>query len=439
MTNSPRPYVASVILLGLLVAIAVLGSRGGVTSTEDPLPPKAEVNRIAYVIPDGQILSIKPDGSNERTISPELGTFTWPTWSPDARRLVFSGVFRDITRGPVISLYAYDDATSLASQMYTGELGIAGILAQGVLHYPMWSPDGSRVAFIAVTSQGLTLFLDDPRDDSEAQYLMDRGPLWMSWSPDSQYLLVHRGSEHFLVDTLDPVEIERLDIRSARYRVPAWRPNDQAPTFATVGRTTDVSLVAAELAGRALGAHEPIIDVSGDPAFLWSPDARFLAVAASFRVTVYQGAVILVYEELTVLPEEEGGPPIVINDDVVAYFWSPDATKLAYAVLSDTSGALRWMLLDLADGSRRPLVDFIPSRDQLTMFEFFDQYAYSHSLWSPDSRSLVFAGSLNVSAVTASAGLNARLQGSHIVVLDVDSNRSAQVIADGILGFWSPR
>ena len=413
MTNSPRPYIASAILLALLVAIAVLGGRGGITSTEDPLPPKAEVNRIAYVSLDGQIRSIKPDGSDERTISPEVGTFTWPTWSPDARRLVFSGVFRDTTRGPVIVLYVYDDATALASQTYAAEPGIMGILAQGVLHYPMWSPDGSRVAFIAVTSQGLTLFLDDPRDNAEPQYLMDRGPLWMSWSPDSQYLLVHRGSDHFLVDTSDPVEIERLDIRSARYRVPAWRPNDQAATFATVSGTSDITLVAAELAGKALGVQESIIDVSVDPAFLWSPDARFLAVAASFRVTAYQGAVILVYQELTVLPEDGGGPPIVVDDDVVAYFWSPDGTKLAYAVLSETRGALRWMLLDLADRSRRPLVDFIPSRDQLTVFEFFDQYAYSHSLWSPDSRSLVFAGSLNVSAVTASTGLNASVQTSH--------------------------
>ena len=429
------------ILLALLVVIAVVGERGGATATEDPLPPRPGIDRIVYVGLDAQIRTIEPDGSDERVISPGAadGFYTWPTWSPDASRLVFSGVHRDNVRGPVISLYAYDFAADLASEIYAAEPGITGVLAQGVLHYPMWSPDGTQVAFVAITSRGLTLFIDDPRDSAEAQYVMDEGPLWMSWSPDSKHLLVHRGAEHFLVSTLDGVEIERLDIRPARYRVPAWRPSDQAVTFATVGSTSDVALVAAEIAGTALGAQQTIVDVSENPAFLWSPDARFLAVVDSFRIMVYQGGVILVYSELTVLSEDEGTPPVVINDDVVAYFWSPDGTKLAYAVLSDIRGALRWMLLDMADGSSRPLVDFIPSRDQLTMFEFFDQYAYSHSLWSPDGRSLVFAGTLNVPASTASASISSSRQESHIVVLDVGPTPSAQVIADGILGFWSPR
>ena len=93
----------------------------------------------------------------------------------------------------------------------------------------------------------------------------------------------------------------------------------------------------------------------------------------------------------------------------------------------------------MTDGSRRPLVDFIPSWDQLTMFEFFDQYAYSYSLWSPYMRSLVFAGTLNVPVSTASEGVSYGFQESHIVVLDVGHAPSAQVIADGILDFWSPR
>ena len=96
-------------------------------------------------------------------------------------------------------------------------------------------------------------------------------------------------------------------------------------------------------------------------------------------------------------------------------------------------------VLSLADRSDMPLLDFVPSRDQLTMFQFFDQYAYSHSLWSPDSRSLVFAGQLAAGAVTASATAHPGHAGSHIIVVDTQSAASAEIIAPGVLGFSSPR
>ena len=71
--------------------------------------------------------------------------------------------------------------------------------------------------------------------------------------------------------------------------------------------------------------------------------------------------------------------------------------------------------------------------------EGFDQYAYSHSLWSPDSTSLVFAGRLVGGPVSASFNPNRSAQISHIIVVGTDRNPSAVSIADGILGFWSPK
>ena len=85
------------------------------------------------------------------------------------------------------------------------------------------------------------------------------------------------------------------------------------------------------------------------------------------------------------------------------------------------------------------MVDFIPSIDQLTIFQFFDQYAYSHSPWSPDSRSLVFAGKLADEAVPVSATLGVARQGSNIIVVGTDPDPLTQTIAEGILGFWSPQ
>ena len=73
------------------------------------------------------------------------------------------------------------------------------------------------------------------------------------------------------------------------------------------------------------------------------------------------------------------------------------------------------------------------------IFQFFDQYAYSHSPWSPGSGALVFAGSLGLGAADASVGAHPGHSGSHIIVADTDPDASPEIIADGILGFWSPR
>ena len=93
---------------------------------------------------------------------------------------------------------------------------------------------------------------------------------------------------------------------------------------------------------------------------------------------------------------------------------------------------------DPQNGNEWPLVDFVPSREQLSVFEFFDQYAYSHSPWSPDSRSLVFAGIPVGSGTTASHGSGQPPRYS-IVTVDAAPTAFADIVAEGILGFWSPR
>ncbi len=75
--------------------------------------------------------------------------------------------------------------------------------------------------------------------------------------------------------------------------------------------------------------------------------------------------------------------------------WSPDSTKLAYLTLTEAPGVLRWSVLNVADGSRWPLVDFLPSADHLTMLQFFDQYAQAWRPWTPDSSAFAFVGSIN--------------------------------------------
>ena len=400
------------------------------------------VNQIAFVGLDRQVYTVAPDGSNPRLISPEAGVFTWPTWSPDATKIVFSGVVEDEGGNLRISLFAFNNESRSLRELYVGEPGVAGILAQGVVHYPLWSPDSTRVAFIAVTSQGLTLFLDDLRDNVGAALILDQGPLWMSWSPDSQFLLVHRGEDHFLVNTLEGVQVDELDIRAAGYRVPAWKPQGTTITLASGDGPGRYTILTADVVADGLDVPRPITDLIEigfplTPAFLWSPSGDLLALAGSTRLVSYLGLPLHIYRDLAIFSGGEPAQSILIQDNVMAYFWSPDGSRLAYVSPSEKEGVLSWTVLNIVDRERWPLVDFIPSRDQLTMFQFFDQYAYSHSPWSPDSRSLVFAGNLADVASPISI-TNELAQESHVIVVAADPDSSAETIAEGILGFWSP-
>ncbi len=436
MLDRMRWLVFALALVSLLAASDILGRLGGAFS-EEPAAQSA-VGRIAYVDLQGHIHTVQADGAADRQLTAGEGFFTWPTWAPDGVRLVYSGVERSQDGAFRVGLYSYNTASGHTRELYISEPGMFGLLADGVVHYPMWSPDGKRLAFIVTTSRGLTLFVDDLLDDAGASPVLDSGPLWMTWSPDSRFLLVHRDRDHFLVDTAAGPSVEELEVKSAGYRVPAWRPSGDRITVVSSGQESQSTLDLADTRGRDRLALRTVPQA---PAFLWSQDGRYLAVAGSERVFFARELGALVYPDIVLLSAEGTAQAASVQGNVLAFFWSPDGARLAYATLLEEAlpeVVLRWSVLEAATGESRTLADFVPSGDQFTMFQFFDQYAYSHLLWSPDSRWLVFSGNLWGGTVPASLPGRAQ-QEPQVVVLDSSGQSPPRAIADGFLAFWSPR
>lgn len=436
MLDRMRWLVFALALVSLLAASDIIGRLGGASSDTPAAGPS--VGRIAYVDLQGHIHIVQSDGTADRQLTGGDAFFTWPTWAPDGIRLVYSGVDRSDDGAFRIGLYSYNTASGHTRELYISEPGIFGLLADGVVHYPMWSPDGKRLAFIVTTSRGLTLFVDDLLDNAGARPVLDSGPLWMTWSPDSRYLLVHRDRDHFLVDTSAGPSVEELAVKSAGYRVPAWRPQGDRITMVALGQESQPTLDLADTRGQD---RLTLRTVTQSPAFLWSRDGRYLAVAGSERVFLARELGALVYPDIVLLSADGTAQAASVKGNILAFFWSPDGARLAYATLLEEvlpEVVLRWSVLEADTGKSRDLADFVPSDDQFTMFQFFDQYAYSHSLWSPDSRWLVFSGNLWSGAITASLEGKAR-QEPQVIVLDVSGQSSPRAIADGFLAFWSPR
>ena len=442
-------------LAALFVSIGIFGIQTNKHHDDKPLPKliyEPDIYQIAYVSNDKHIHIIQSDGLNDRRISPLIlgnelseGVFTWPTWAPNGEKLAFSGI--DTTyENMETSLFIYNISNSKISKIYTDTTDKISFLAPGVLHYANWAPDSNQIAFIATTSQGVTLFLDDLTDDKEAEFVLTEGPLWSSWSPNSRHLLIHRGNDHFLIDTIEDIKISQLDIDSMRYRVPDWRPSDSFITIASETGSNEYTIYTSNIDTSEAVSLQAIAIGQLEPAFSWAPNGDFLALAQSSRLLMYANTPIFMYQELSILPQNEINEPIHITDNIISYFWSPDSSKLAYITPSSNKNALQLMILNINDGFVTARMEFTPSIDQLTVFQFFDQYARSHSIWSPDSVHLILAGRpLSQSVFTDHSSKHndssfspSISQSSYIMIVNTDVNSSITRITNGTLGFWSP-
>lgn len=413
--------------LTIAATVVVVGEVVGRRSVE-PAP----VDRIAYADRDGQVWTVSPDGTDPRRVDPGDGFFTWPTWSPDGRRIALSGVATDVTEERRAVLLDLDTGTGEANQLHLGESGVTTLVATDAPHYVSWSPDGERIAFIGATAGGLSMYLHDLSDGEGPRVVLDDAPLYLDWSNDSTRLIVHRGAEHFLVEALSATAVPiDVPIIGTYYRVPAWGPSGRDFNYVALNGRLHWTLMNADAGGKRT---EFVDTVPLGAAFLWSPNGMTLALSDS-DVDLFPPLGVRLYR--TVGLYDAGGtkqaPEI---EDAVAFFWSPDSTKLAYLTLGEVFGTVRLMVLDATSGERWPIVEFVPTDRQLTVYQFFDQFAASHLMWSPDSTKLVFSGRILSQAVSAASG---RQTVDSVIVANADGLSESVAIAEGLLAFWSPR
>ncbi len=429
-----RAAIYAIALLALLAVVAVVGVSGGVFSTTPPAPPITTVDLVAFVDLQGRVVVAEPDGSNPTRLSPEQGFYTWPTWSPDGRSVAFSGVSTGEGRRGPLTLFVHpvgEDGSGEARAVYVNRRGFGPVLPS-MPHYTLWSPDSRWLGIMANTPMGLSLLLDDPQDDEEATLLLAGAPLYASWSANSASMLVHAGLGHHSVTASDAPAVDNLDILAAGYRVPAWRPGSRSVAY--VSETPD-GVGTLYLDDPTQGRRTPLDETRGVTAFLWSPDGDTLAVAHSGQPSRVTGG--FVYQGIRLLSPDGERREVEIDEIVVAFFWSPNGRMIAYVTFAEGVEGLRWNILDVASGQRWPLVDFIPTRDQMSLLIFFDQFAYSHRVWAPDSRAIVFAG-----GIVGNVGVSASLwlqEIPKVLVLSVEPASTAQTLDDGIMATWSPR
>jgi len=398
------------------------------------------VDRITYVGPNGDLFTVNPDGSGQLKLTggaqvkagpagafmaQSLGVndfYAWPTWSPDGSKVAASRV--QVSGGQAeVSVEILDAATGRSTTAYQNE--VPSLVADGAPHYLYWSPDSKWLAFLAATQSGLTLFVADIDTLAEPVAVESGAPLYFQWSGDSKSIMIHVGEELKRVGQPFGPTSETLVAATQGFRVPALSPDGKTLAYVGAGESGE-SLLLAQAQTPEQGRRA--LDIGVLSAFAWSPDGRQLAVADQ------EDTRAPFFRRLRVFTAKGERPKVVAEGQIMAFYWAPREDKIAWVSLDADERQFVWWAAQVPEGEPRQLFRFQPSGDVMIMLSFFDQYAYSHSPWSPDGSRLVVAG---VRGLPLGRRNGQSPTGDQIFILDADGVAAPRELAPGTLAFWS--
>ena len=389
------------------------------------------MSQIAYVGSDDHLYIAEADGSNPRQLTRQVSglstdqgwTYRWPTYSPNGKRLAFAGYKTGASQMLAAAVLVADVGQLTATTMLESA-GMATI-------YLYWSPDNRHLAALLQHGRDLELHLFDANNTEQPRQLLVGQPLYWSWAPDGKTLAVHVGGDagsaaDAWVGLLhlgeNDVREEHFADAPGMFRAPAWSFSGARLAYATLGGGASL-LTVRDSNGQTTRIASA---ANSDVAFIWSPSAEWLAFAAGdpTRPGLYQG--------LEVAHADGSERHRLSQDPLVAFYWSPDSTRLAAVGVDTGARALTWTILSVDGKTKRPLSSFVPSSDFGFQLPFFDQYAQSTSVWSADSKRLVYGADSGADRTNGSG------QGERVVVQDADGLTQPAAVATGGLAVWSP-
>ncbi|MCX6050406.1 MAG: hypothetical protein NT075_35370, partial [Chloroflexi bacterium] len=290
------------------------------------MPPITNPNRIAFVDANGQLGTVAPDGRDFRMLTTGERTFQFPAWSPDNEAIAAIGSTEHDA-----GIYMVHEQSLLfdvvVQQLYQSH-------TQPPI-YLSWSPDSHWISFLTLhATRRLALYLTS-RDGlspitNDSLPVIDGQPCFWQWQVDSQGFLVHAdlGRDNarlaFVKLQGNKTTLHDLGIQPGDFQVPGLSADNQQWAYAERrGDAVESRLMVASQTSKQL-----LADYEGKLALGWNP------VAAQLAFIHPSASAQHIYGPLYVWDAASDTAQRLVEENVVAFFWSPDGQKLAYLTLA---------------------------------------------------------------------------------------------------------
>ena len=456
--------ILTVAIVGALVVstlfLAFISGRGVITSpqvtvpqatTEASLPRLAGLPRLAVIAADGRLVTMDGMGGAVTPVGRPGVRFSFPAWSPDGSRIAVIG-----TTDEDIGVYVFPAASGADP---TADPVVIYRSADSPPFYLYWSPDGGRVSFLTNASSSISLRIAPADASAPATVVRTGAPLYWAWEGPGR-LLVHSGAggPDAFFGEIDPdgTAPEPAATADGDFRAPAVSSDARFRGYSSPATATPEQVVV-EFADRTI---RHAVGVYGTSALDFGPVGTELAFISPSAAGPALG---LPVGPLRLIDASSGAVRTLLPDSVVAFFWSPDGATIAAfqlvspgsdqvaraggIVLASTTGAhgrpaiaaattaaaappppgtaLRLVFVAAGSGSIVSQKTIRVSDDfTQQVLPFFDQYALSHRLWSPDGAAVVVPVVSDDGAV-------------HLTTVRADGT-DTRVVTDGAMAFWRP-